>query len=393
VNDEENPENPFTLEPPVEPASLEAPTPLEEAAFEISPEPSPLPPLDEPMLLNELDTENPFNEPAPGELQALPAEFETPGVAAVLESATLAVSTPEELIEPDASIVASGAAPLDAAAPQTPLSQVGAYSDAVGVSEIKSSVPAAFPFSLSIEGKLGDYERAKFLDFFAREDMGIREIDLEPQLESGHILIPRISEYAGILLVQTLRNFPVKMRLGPAEEIYRKYESLDDPTAETLRPETVTTRYQASSRSSHPSYSPHSPHSFGVSSQRLPQGIPLEIPMTPDESLPQFSSFEVLDTIVVSATLKSEVVDEEFQRVLENLQTEIRQRAFEKGATGVIRFKTEVTPLSVQSHYRIIASGVAIRPDNLNPFEATEPPASDAEQDPLDPLLGEPGIT
>jgi hypothetical protein len=178
------------------------------------------------------------------------------------------------------------------------------------------------------------------------------------------------------------------MRLGPAEEIYRKDESLDDNTTETLRPETVTARYQASSRST------HLPQGSSQNiSQDIPQNIPQDIPMTPDETLPQFSSFEVLDTIVVSATLKTEVVDEEFQRVLENLQTEIRQRAFLKGATGVIRFKTEVTPLSVQSHYRIIASGVAIRPDNLNPFDATEPPATHAERDPLDPLLGEPGLT
>src|SRR5437764_1503439 len=74
-------------------------------------------------------------------------------------------------------------------------------------------VPTSFPFSLMIEGTLRPEEREKLIDLISREKFGIREVDLEPQLESGRILIPRISEYAGVLLVQALRNTQARLRL------------------------------------------------------------------------------------------------------------------------------------------------------------------------------------
>ncbi len=350
-------------------------------AFVISePSPSGL----EPEPLTDLDSSNPFDssgEPGPGELQPLPTEFETPGVAAAIESATPAFTTPENMMEPEA--VEPAATPREptlatvpASAPAPTMESVRAFSESVGVAEAKASVPASFPFSLLIEGKFGDYERAKFLDVFASEDLGFREIDLEPQLDSGRILIPRISEYAGVLLVQALRSLPVKMRLGPSAEIYRKDASLDENTTRLERPPTVAT------------------------TRALGPADALDLPITTEETLPQFMSVEVIDTITVSATLKTAVVEAEsspeFSQVIERLQSELRERAHRQGAAGVIRFKTELTALSVASHYRVIATGVAVKPDNPNPYTAEGAvPATFVDPDlvdPLsDPLLGEPG--
>lgn len=87
-----------------------------------------------------------------------------------------------------------------------------------------NAVPAAFPFSLLITGGLSAEEKEKLLNLVSKENMGIRELDLEPQLENDRILIPRISEYAGVLLVQALRGTQAQMKLGPSESIFIPHE-------------------------------------------------------------------------------------------------------------------------------------------------------------------------
>lgn len=74
------------------------------------------------------------------------------------------------------------------------------------------------PFSLRITGVLPPHHRARFLDLVKAADLGLRELDLEPQLESGQILLTRISEYVGIQIVQALRDAPVRMTLTPDSE-------------------------------------------------------------------------------------------------------------------------------------------------------------------------------
>ncbi|MDR3607605.1 MAG: hypothetical protein P4M08_09510 [Oligoflexia bacterium] len=385
-NDEDDP---FKITPSAEPdLVLEEPELADPFAFE-----QPEAPSD---LESAVTLEEPLQPLEQQEIPELPQEFETPGVAAVLESASPAFTLSEELMPattieesfaPNAPSENTGelsaASPAPTAEPTPPetelapaaaIENVRQYADSVGLAEVKASVPAAFPFSLLIEGRIGDVEREKLMDLFSNTDLGIREIDLEPQLASGRILIPRISEYAGVLLVQALRSLPLRMRLGPAEEIYSKASSLDEDTTPLIRPDTV-----AVSRSSD-----SAPHPADL------------LPMTSEDTLPQFSTqlLEVLDTITVSATLKSSIVEandlselreEEFQKILENLQREIRVRAYRKGASGIVRFKTELIPLNVATHYRLMATGVAVRPEHLDPFTNTEFTA------PEDPLLGEPG--
>ena len=47
--------------------------------------------------------------------------------------------------------------------------------------------------------------------------MDIREVDIEPQLEAGRVLIPRISEYAGVMLIQALRGVRAKIYFQPSD--------------------------------------------------------------------------------------------------------------------------------------------------------------------------------
>ncbi|MCM2279243.1 MAG: hypothetical protein NDJ89_14300 [Oligoflexia bacterium] len=203
----------------------------------------------------------------------------------------------------------------------------------------RPAVPAAFPFSLLIEGKLGVYEKEKLLDLLARENMGIRDIDLEPQFEAGRILIPRISEFAGILLVQALRGTSARLRLAPSDEIFATDETRD------------------ASETAHPALATYS------SSERL---HPAErIPITPSPELPGHAELELLDAITASASLRSETVEaersDEYQELLESLQRELRYKAHRKGATAIVNFSVHLSNLSLPSQYRLTLMGNAVR--------------------------------
>ena len=176
------------------------------------------------------------------------------------------------------------------------------------------------------------------------------------------------------------------MRLGPAEEIYAKEPDRDADSLSLNRPET-----QASSRVT----------PAGLADERTPAGRagakypapypamysdeqdsptathPAEmLPMTSQESIAQIPRHAVIDTVIASATLRSRVVETEesaeYQKLIENLQRELRYKAYRKGATAVIQFKIELTSLTMPSHYRVLATGVAIRADHPNPFESPD---------------------
>ena len=84
----------------------------------------------------------------------------------------------------------------------------------------KPPVKAAYPYSLLILGRLRPTDSEKLLDILERENYGITKKDLETQLDSGKILLPRISEYAGVLIIQNLRDCGANMKLGPSDQIF-----------------------------------------------------------------------------------------------------------------------------------------------------------------------------
>ena len=174
--------------------------------------------------------------------------------------------------------------------------------------------------------------------------MGIREVDLEPQFEGGRILIPRISEYAGVILVQALRAADVEMTLGPSDQIFSTPETLQDRD-DSLR------AYETSV----------------VSSDELTEELahPAEdLPVTSGPTLPNVGKIRVIDVIMVSATLKTQIVQAErstqYQEVLEALQREMKYKAHRKGATGIVHFTISLTHLSLPTHYRLQLTGTAI---------------------------------
>jgi hypothetical protein len=295
-------------------------------------------PLTDPAPESYLNFEQPVTEAPAAET---PAHIELPASEPHAAESQTSTSTPVSVPVggPPSKAHTSDASPADT------IQKVKEFSEKMPMEKVQ--VPAAFPFSLLIEGELTPEEKEKLLDVLSREHMGFREVDLEPQLAGNRILIPRISEYAGILLVQSLRSTRAKMRLGPSETIFSAQDA-----------EVTQDPYQPGMRLPEPQApSPHAPD-LGHPAER--------IAVTPEGALPQLPEFEVMDTIFASAVLNSNAVEadrtNEYAEILENLKRELKYKAYRKGAVGLIHFKVDLQQLSLANQYRLMVSGAAIRP-------------------------------
>jgi hypothetical protein len=252
---------------------------------------------------------------------------------------------PGEPEQPPAALAAPPQEPTEKAPAPNPIEKVKEFSEKMPMEKVQ--VPAAFPFSLLIDGELTPEEKEKLVDVLSRESMGIREVDLEPQFEANRVLIPRISEYAGILLVQALRGTRARMRLGPSDSIFSAQDA--EVTSDTYHPGMRLPEPEApivrAFDSTHPA-------------ERLA--------VTSDSKLPQFGELEVIDTILASAILSSNAVEAdaslEYTNAVESLKRELKYKAYRKGAAGIIHFKTELQQLSLANQYRLTISGAAVRP-------------------------------
>lgn len=277
-------------------------------------------------------------------------------------SSEFAIEPPSPVEERLPSLVAEGAPPfMDAPATTAPspsppqqsrtaLDQIKMYSEN---STVKATVPAAFPFSLMIHGALRPEEKEKLLTLLSEENMGFREIDLEPQLANNRILIPRISEYAGILLIQALRGTRAQIRFGPSDTIFSTEDTRS--SSEEGADEVDENLSSFTSDFSHPA------ESIPVSSSdRISDVSPIRT-----------TQYEVVDTLTASATLKSKTVEAEnsteYQQIIEALQRELKYKAFHKGASSIIHFKIQLTSLSSPTHYRILALGTAVKAVSQKP--------------------------
>lgn len=230
---------------------------------------------------------------------------------------------------------------------QSILEEVRDFSENVAASSESALVSAGLPFDLRIEGKLSPAEQEKVSSLLTRGNLGISEVDLEPQFASGRILIPRISETIGVLVAQALRSARVRISLMPSPEDPSENPSAD-PSAES----------DAWSRID-----------FGISeadghAEALAPHPADELPLSTDSSLPQFPEFRVLETVMASASLRSTAVEAQSSRqyevLLENLKREIKFKAYHKGACGLVGLKIQLDHLSFPTGYRLTLTASAI---------------------------------
>lgn len=204
-----------------------------------------------------------------------------------------------------------------------------------------AEVPAAFPFSLLIEGHLSTRDQEKLIDIINQEKLGIREIDLEPQLEANRVLLPRISEFAGIYIIQQLKDTQAKIQFGPSETIFAAQGTQEDTPAIGQE---ITQRVLSSG------------------SQSLPAQA---IIITTESSLPGLEKVIPIDTLIATGTLETFVLEasqsQEYQELLDSLQLELKSKAHRKGASALLNFKIQLTPLSLPSRYRITLTALAVK--------------------------------
>lgn len=229
---------------------------------------------------------------------------------------------------------------LSATSAPTPMDDVRNYSDRLAPSA--SPEVAETPYSLVIEGPLRPHEREALLGILSRENLGVREIELEPQFAAGHVLIPRISEYAGVLIVQTLRNATAKMRLGPSERIFVSPQAEDGdrlivppaPDAEVFIHEEGGGRAEA-------------------------------VLLTSADAIPGKKLLAAIDTLHTSMNLKSVALSQPqsplFQDAIERLKVQLKSQARHRGANALVGFKYALHPLEGQAFYKLVVEARAVR--------------------------------
>jgi hypothetical protein len=187
----------------------------------------------------------------------------------------------------------------------------------------------AFPFTLKIEGALLPEEKEKLLTILNKENMGIREVDLEHSLSEGNILIPRISEYAGVILIQALRGISAKITFAPSDQIDNSFE--------------IT-------RNAH--FLAHS------ADEQI-------IELSTHSEIPGIEILHTIDVLVESATLSTRAAEaqdsQEYLLLIEGLKRQIRARAKRLGAQAVVSIQITMTPLTLPTDYRVTLTGTAVQ--------------------------------
>ncbi len=282
-------------------------------------------------------------------LDEAPAPTPEPAQESSLSFEDLSLGTPAPGFSPNTLPDFLNNETLNSETPPTsePLTAVKEFSERMSTGI--AAVPAAFPFSLSIEGALKPDEKDKLLEILSRENMGIREVDLEPQFAAGRILIPRISEFAGVILVQALRGIQAKMRLAPSDEVFSTEDTRENASDPWL---SGTTPAHAPVQQNH--YAAESPHHPAE-----------DLPVTTGASIPGIHEPSVIDAMIATTLIPARLAEtnrsSELHEVIDALKRELKYKAYRKGAVGLIGFQIQLTPLAYQAHYRLQASATAIK--------------------------------
>jgi hypothetical protein len=262
------------------------------------------------------------------------------------EDTPIGSSEPEVRAEPEGLDTFGSLTSLAAAAEQPP-SLEGTSSSLQSFHTVPLAakpVDALRPFHLRIIGKLPPLEKERFVELLTRENFGIREVDLEIQLEAGQILLPQISEYAAVLVAQTLKGAPVELRLSPSD-------------LETAAPSDALSNLSTASSTPLSAPSSHAAES---------------IPITPNDTLSgsgesEKLALEPLDVLIATGLIrepewKAESSDA-FGEIVEALKRELRFKAYLKKADALVRFEAKVisSPWISDKECRVQVSAVAVR--------------------------------
>ncbi len=194
--------------------------------------------------------------------------------------------------------------------------------------------------------------RTAIKHLLSENDFGIRYEDIEIQVNQGKLLIPQISEYAAIHIAQKLREEADEIQMGLANEVFQA-ESLKDTTDTHAYIDSNTERNSIQETAE---YNPDYPTAESLL-------------CTTENEIPGHTVTKTLSIVIASkltdeATAKS-TQTEIFQKILEDLQTELKARAFKLFAHAITNFHYELhllgTKETTNRPIRVIATGSAVR--------------------------------
>jgi len=197
-----------------------------------------------------------------------------------------------------------------------------------------------FLFSLRITGLLAREEKQKILELIEKYRIEITPSDLELQWESGQILLPRISEYTAVLLIQSLRTCQARLEAGPSDSIF------STPETQSEKP---------------------TPQATKISQPRVETPSSIDsFPMSTQSHIPQ--PYRVLEALSATAVISAQSVENastDYEDLLEGLKKKLKYLAFRKNANAILDLKIQLDLLN-NAHYRIHLTGTAIRYENLH---------------------------
>ena len=170
-------------------------------------------------------------------------------------------------------------------------------------------------FSIQIDGPLSLAERNRLEDFLRKEQLGIQPEDLRLQFETGHLWLPRLSEYAVVLLVQQLRTTSAEIRVSASSEQSGSVEP-------ELEYQAVKEQDQRENHDALPDLLSGPP----------PTG-------TVFENLGIYSATALIPIDGVTAQLAGPSASDAYSNAVRRIETEIQKRAQSKGAELISDFK------------------------------------------------------
>lgn len=224
------------------------------------------------------------------------------------------------------------------------LKAVGEFAEKVTIGH--PSVEANPAFSLFARGEFDERKKDFIRGILESEEFGVRFEEIELQLSSGKLLVPRISEYAAILLGQKIYDIVDTVEVFLADEADESM--LIDPT-----------HYRKRSAEA---------HDLGEE-----PGSEADVFTSTVSELSGFVITRILSAITLSEIISAEIAEDpksrEFEEVTEKLTTQLASKAFKLGAHGVIGVSFAVKAVDgyrnaagrTAKAYRILASGTAVR--------------------------------
>lgn len=277
-------------------------------------------------------------DPFASQLPASEEAFSDPGVPAPTDSLPpLETFDPPPMEKPKES--------FNPDLPGNVLEKIRTYSDTLRTTPPLQS-DASTLFSIFIDGHLSDNEKARLEDILQNEKLDLRGSDFEIQLQSGKVLIPRISEYAAIYIIQALRTTQAEIHFGPADSVFS----------------TVDTRHKHSDHTTEPTSTLLQDYAFNPN---VISHLADQMPITTGGKIPSLPHPKTIGLISASAPLLSTDPNlestAEYNALLAALERELRYKAHHKGAQAIVHFKVQTTRMRSPDYMRILVMGTAIR--------------------------------